>query len=409
MLRSAFLILLSLLLPSALLASPRATLDDYQKLQQWRYRSQPVAVPAEGIRWSFAGASWTLDSGRLWLAEPVADGVVTGIVFEGKGRFHMDVPDRVEKDQLRRFAKRPDLEAVDEPFTSFVLRMAGDVPVRLPKAPDSSFAVQPLARDRHVQWLTERLEDEDARILAALETPGDRVLRIDMKTASFGWLTWDFDGRRLEPVRLTSYNTTYPYREVWVSLGREGRGKDWTPAVDIENVDLSVDLTQPGREKDWVAAHFKAAMRFTARPEGAQAVQLYLHPLARVDAVRENGRPVPFVRDNLGRRSRTLDNRIYDRSLLVLLDEPVRTGQPRTIEVEYEIQLTNYVPGRDWYPSSENDETFLRDLHAATLTLTTTDKQEVRASGRKGEERKDGDHITSVWTVDQPVKMVTFS
>jgi hypothetical protein len=401
----AVLIFLLLVLPSAALASPRATLDDYQKLQQWRYQREPVMVPAEGLRWSFAGASWVLESGRIWLAEPVADGAVTGIVFEGKGRFHMDVPDAVEKAQLRRFAKRPDLEAVDEPFTSFVLRMAGDVPVHLPSGPASGFAVQSLARDRHVQWLTQRLEDEDARILAALDTPGDRVLRVDMKTGSFGWLTWDFDGRRLEPVRLMSYNTTYPYLEVWVSL----RGKDWTPAMDIENADLTIDLTQPGQEKGWVAARFKAAMRFTARPDGAQAVQLYLHPLARVDAVRENGRSVPFVRDNIGRRSRTLDNRIYDRSLLVLLDEPVRAGQSRTVEIEYEIQLTNYVPGRDWYPSSELDETFLRDLHTATLTLTTTDKQEVRASGRKGDERKDGDHVTSVWTVEQPVKMVTFS
>src|SRR5256885_16859118 len=111
--RSAFLVLLSLVLPSVLPAAPRATLDDYRKLQQWRYRREPVAIPAEGIRWSFGGASWTLEAGRIWLAEPVADGVVTGIVFEGKGWFHMDVPDPVEKDQLRRFAKRPDLETID--------------------------------------------------------------------------------------------------------------------------------------------------------------------------------------------------------------------------------------------------------------------------------------------------------
>ena len=208
-----------LLLAAPALAAPHATLEDYRKLHQWRYRAEPVAVPAAGIRWSFAGASWSLDSGRLWLAEPVADGAVTGIVFEGKGRFHMDVPDAVEKEQLRRFAKRPEMEAVDEPFTSFVLRLAGGVPVPLPSLQaQGACTVQPLARDRHVQWLTGRLEDEDARILAALDTPGDRVLRVDMKTASFGWLTWDFDGRRLEPVRLMSYNTTYPYLEVWVSL-----------------------------------------------------------------------------------------------------------------------------------------------------------------------------------------------
>jgi len=408
---AAVVLLLAVALASGAIAAPGATVDDYKKLQQWRYGSEPVTVPAAGIRWSFAGASWTLESGRLWLAEPVADGVVTGIVFEGKGRFHMDVPDPVEKAQLRRFTKRPDLEAVDEIFTSFVLRMAGEVPISLPTAPRSGFSVQSLARDRHMHWLTQRMEDEDARILSALDSPGDRVLRLDMKTGSFGWLTWDFDARRLEPVRLMSFNTTYPYLEVWVALdpdGRGGPGKDWTPAVDIQNADIAVDLTEPGREKDWVAARFKTAIRFTGRPDGARAVQLYLHPLAEVKAVRENGQPLSFVRDAIGRRSRSLDNRIYDRSLLVLLDEPIRAGQPRTIEVEYEIQLTNYVPGRDWYPSSENDETFLRDLHTARLTLTTTDKQEVRASGQKTDEHREAGKITSVWTADQPVKMVTF-
>jgi len=106
--RSTIAVLFLLAAPAQ--AAPRATVEDHQKLQQWRYRAEPVAVPAAGIHWSFAGASWSLDSGRLWLAEPVADGAVTGIVFEGKGRFHMDVPDPVEREQLRRFAKRPSLE-----------------------------------------------------------------------------------------------------------------------------------------------------------------------------------------------------------------------------------------------------------------------------------------------------------
>jgi hypothetical protein len=419
----AVLILLILACSSPLSAALRATADDYQALQQWRYRKETVNVPAEGLRWSFAGASWELQSGKLWLAEPTADGTVTGIVFEGKGRFHMDVPDPVEKRQLRRFAKKPDLEAVDEPFSSFVLRMAGDVPVPtvppLTNAPASGFTVQSLARDRHMQWLTERLDDEDARILAALDTPGDRVLRVEMKTDSFGWLTWDFDGRRMEPVRLISFNTTFPAQEVWVSLDPQGRDpenrrridRDWTPAVDIEHVDIAVDLTKNGREKDWVAAQFKTAVRFTARPGGTQAVQLFLNPLAKVAAVSENGRPVPFVRDATGKRSRTMDDRIYDNSLLVLLDEPIRAGQPRTLDVEYEIQITNFVPGRDWYPATEQDETFLRDLHTARLTLTTTDKQEVRASGRKEESPagNQSNRITSVWTVDQPAKIVTFA
>src|SRR5436305_5119824 len=408
-----FLLFLLALAPIVGAAAPPATLDDYQRLLQWRYRTEPVAVPAAGLRWSVAGATWTLESGRLWLAEPTAAGAVTGAVFEGRGRFHMDVPDPVELAPRRRFARRPDLAAVDEPFTAGVLRMAGGPPLPGLDAPGrAAFAVNDLARQRHLHWLTERREDEDARILAALDTPGDRVLRADMKTGSLGWLTWDYDAQRFEEVRLLSYNTTYPALEVWLSLHSpesRGAGGAWRPAVDVEHADIAVDLTRAGREKDWIAARFRTGLRFNSQADGAWAVQLWLNPLAEVTAVAEGGKPLRFVRDAIGRRSRALDDRIFDRSLLILLDEPLQTGKARRLDVEYEIQLTNYVPGRDWYPAAEHDETFLRDLHTARLEITATDKQEVRAMGRKTAERQDGDHAVTVWEVDHPVKMVTFT
>src|SRR4051812_50094066 len=112
----------TLLLPLLLLALPAAAQtaqslrDDYDRLQQWRFRSQPVAVPAGGLTWTVEGATWTFESGRIWLEEPTSGGVITGLVFAGKGRFQMAVPDAPELAPLRRFARPPHPTSVDEPL-----------------------------------------------------------------------------------------------------------------------------------------------------------------------------------------------------------------------------------------------------------------------------------------------------
>src|SRR6185295_3325756 len=389
-----------------------------------------IAVPAGGLRWSVEGATWTFESGRFWLAEPTSSGAVTGLVFEGKGRFQMEVPDPSELVQLRRFAKRPELAGLDETFSAMVLRTSGPMPINLPVDPASTpparaFEVNKLARERHLHWLSQRFFDADSRVIAALASPGDRYLRADMKTDGLGWLTWDYDSARIEEIRVESFNSAHPAIEDWLSLDRpeerdeHGRPTSrWTPAVDINHVDAAVDLTQPGRDKDWSKGLFKVGVLFTPQRDGGRAVQLYLDNFAKVTSVSEEGRPLPFLRDHVGERSASVDDRLYDASLVVLLDRPLAKGVERRIDFEYEMDLLNYAPGRDWYPSAEGDETIILDTHTARLKLTVRKKYEVRAMGRReeGEEGRngtdgegDGRASTSVWIVDQPVKMLTFS
>ncbi len=220
--RSVLSLLALLFLPHlAFSQTPDAAKADYDLLQRWRFRTQPIAVPAGGLRWNDEGGSWTLESGRIWLEEPTSGGVVTGLVFEGKGRFQMVVPDPIELVQLRRFTLKPDLAGVDEPFSQMVLRTVRDLPLKGVEIPPASgFEVNKLARDRHTQWLTQRIFDADARVLAGLLIPSDRYLRADMKTDGFGWLTYEYDGRRMEEIRLLHFNTTYPAEEVWLALDR---------------------------------------------------------------------------------------------------------------------------------------------------------------------------------------------
>jgi len=364
------------------------------------------------------GASWTLESGKVWFAEPF-EGVVTGMVFEGRGRFRMAVPDPVELAQLRRFTRKPDLQEIDEPITALVLRAAGETPVPLP-APSGSFKDHKLVRERHEHWLTQRLFDADARVLAALRTPGDRFLRVDVKTAGHGWLTFDYDEQRLEEIRLDTFNTAYSYPESWLSLdraadrderGRPGRRRE--PAIDVEHADIKADLTQPGRDEDLFKGRFQAGIRFTGKQAGARAVQLYLHPFAKVTSVTESGKPVGIIRDHIGGRKGIIDNRVYDESLVVLLDRPIVPDEPRQLDFEYEIDLTNYVHSRIWYPEAEGDETFLTDPHTARIELIARKKHELRSMGRREEtpeppQDADGKSY-GVWVIENPVKMVTFS
>ncbi len=70
-------------------------------MAKYRYSAEPLAVPATGIAFQIDTARWTLRSGRVWLQEPTADGRVAGLVFEGSGRFEMQLPDPVELRQLR--------------------------------------------------------------------------------------------------------------------------------------------------------------------------------------------------------------------------------------------------------------------------------------------------------------------
>ncbi|HSG38799.1 MAG TPA: M1 family aminopeptidase, partial [Thermoanaerobaculia bacterium] len=405
--------------PPTLAQTPEALRDDYQRLQQWRFRAEPIAVPAGGLRWTYEGATWILESGRLWLQEPTSGGAVTGLVFEGKGRFQMAVPDRTELAQLRRFAKKPDLAGLDEPFSSLVLRTSGELPLQeIAVPPAGRFEVNRKARERHEQWLTQRLLDADSRVVAGLASPGDQYLRIDMDTDAFGWLTYDYDGWRIEEIRLESFNTKYPTTEVWLSLDRSAerdeRGRPasrWQPALDIRHVDVAADLTAAGRDKDWYKGRFKVGVHILPQRDGDRAAQLYLHPFAKVTAVSEGGKPVPFLRDHVGKRSNSLDSRIYDASLVALVDPPLAKGAERRIDVEYELDMKGYASGRDWYPDAEGDETILFDTSTARLELTVRKKHQVRAMGRQeeGSGKEDGNTSKSVWIIDQPVKMLTFS
>ena len=420
MIRSSLLLAASLALASPLAATPA---DDYRELQQWRFGAS-ASLPAAGFSIAHEDAEWRLESGSVRLQQPTPAGVVTGMAFEGRGRFRMAIADPVELEQLRRFTGEEELESLDEEFTKLVLR-TGDPKVLEGLAPGAgSFKTHPLARERHDFWLRIRRLDADARVTSAILNAGEEFLRVDVKTARFGWLTYDYTSRRHEEVRLEHFNKAYSFLEQWLSLdtreerdasGRPGRfeGRD----LDVEHVDVVARLLRLGKDpgtsetsRFTINGDFTVRVDFATLRPGLRALQFYLHPFAEVKSVRdESGAELDFLRDRIGKRSNALDNRIYDHSLVVLTPEPVAPGAGRSLEFEYEFEVRNFMPGRAWYPGVDTIDTALRDLHTARLEVTTREKYDVRAMGELEEERTEKGLVTRSWRLERPVKMATFA
>ena len=239
-------------------------------------------------------------------------------------------------------------------FTALVLRTSGELPFGRPVPPATASRRNKLARERHEHWLTQRFFDADARVVAALATPGDRYLRVDMKTEGFGWLTCDYDADRHggDPRRELQRRRTPPSK-IWLSLDRaaerDPKGRPTSrcqPAIDIQHAGhrRGPDQARAGQGLDRRgSSRWGSGSPAAGRRPGRAALSRPRSP--SVTSVSEDGEPVPFLRDHIGGRRRGIDNRVYDDSLVVLLDQPLARGAERRLDLEYEMDVKQLRPG----------------------------------------------------------------
>ncbi|HEU4888045.1 MAG TPA: M1 family aminopeptidase, partial [Thermoanaerobaculia bacterium] len=415
--RSALLVVLAVLSLSAHAAVDPKT--DYERLQRWQF-SPAVPLPAGGVTLTRDTTTWTLTSGTVRLMEPLADGTVTGLVFEGQGRFAMTIPDRYELAQLRRFTEKDELSSIDQPITQLVLRTTDRAILDLfPAAPaNAAYARMPLAEKRHTLWLTELFDDPDARILAALLNGVPRMIA-DMNTADFDWLRYDYDATSAEEITLIRFRPRVP--EVWISLDRlEDRQKNGRPGsrhsafAALEHIDVKADLTKYGRIGDvgesrqrTLDGQYVVTATFAGIAPSVTALDLDLASTAHeLKVFSASGEPLTVYRDHIGKRSVHIDQKVHDGSLVVILPAPLKQGEKQQLRFEYTLETANYAPGAEWYPTLPEG---FEQRHTARLELTVRKKNELRAMGRMESRREDDKTETSIWLVERPAKMVTFS
>ena len=402
--RLPFLAALGLFATSALGAiAPNDARAEYERLQKWQF-STAVPLPSP-VTIARDTATWTLQSGTVRAMEPAGDGTVTGFVFEGNGLFTFGVPDKYELAQLRRFANRPKLERFEQKFTQLVLRTTDANVAKLFPAASAPYAPVPLATKRHESWLIDSFEDVDARVIAAMLNPGAQQFVADMDTADFNWIRYDHDSDRPEPTALLS--TDARGTEAWVSMGQAGLHR-----ASMDHIEVKADLTKQGRtvgrqHQSLIDGRYLVDATFTGLADVTHALKLTLLPSSReLEANAENGAPLTVFRDRIGKRSINVDNRLHDDEFFIILNEPLRRGEKQRIRFEYVLETGNFAPGRSWYPSIP--EAF-EQKHTARLELTVRKRNELRSMGRMEKRSENDDRETSVWIVDRPTKMVTFS
>ncbi|HVR41512.1 MAG TPA: M1 family aminopeptidase, partial [Thermoanaerobaculia bacterium] len=101
-----------------------------------------------------------------------------------------------------------------------------------------------------------------------------------------------------------------------------------------------------------------------------------------------------------------IGNDVYDDDVTIILPTPLARGQKRHIGFEYDLELPNYAPGGYWYP--EVPDTW-GEKFTARMELTVNKKNEVRSMGRMESKREENDREVSVWVVEHPTAMITFS
>lgn len=405
-----------------LLALPLFALDpkdaraEYDRLKKWQF-SQPAMLSAP-VTITRDTATWTLTSGAVRTMEPSGDGLVSGFIFEGQGTFKMAIPDRYEAAQLRRFAKRDTGTALEQPFTQLVVRTSDPTIATLVPAGAAPYNAYAPATKRHESWLVDTFEDIDARIVAARLNAGDIQFTADMKTADMNWLTYHYDSAAPEEISVVHTDSRGP--EVWISLDRaEERAQDGRPAagaprVSLDHIDVKADLTKNGREtvgsnyQRMLDGRYVVESTFTGLGAETHALRLGLMPSAEnvkaYDAA--SGAELTVFRDHIGKRSINIDNQYYDDEFVVVLGAPLRKGEQQKIRFEYGLETANYAPGRVWYPTIPDS---FEQKHTARLELTVRKKNELRAMGKMEKRTADGNAETSIWVVDRPAKMVTFS
>ena len=411
--------------PSSSSASSVAALGkaDYDRLLQRRFTTVPQAIPDGGVTFSRGAASWTLVSGTVRLQEPIAGagsgegaGQITGAVFEGTGRFRLQIDDAHERDQVRRFTELTSDGAFEATFHRMILRSPGgaeDFFAVPPPGAAAAYDRDALAAERHEHLLTLASLDADARVIIALLTPGSDYLLTELETEDHGWLLYDHDPRRKEEAQLRHWERGL--LESWLSLDQEeARTAAVTDAVKIPHVDIRADITEPGRgravgitETLPRIGRFTADLDCQAKVDGPRVLPLKLRGDAEVHAVRVDGEDVLFLRNHIGAGKLGISNERYDEDLVVLLPEPLAEGEKLALSVDYEIEIYNYLGGRRWYPDDFGRG--LLENHTGTIEVTMPDKLDARAMGRLVDESKSGHVVTKRWQIDKPTVMLTFT
>ncbi|MCP4155394.1 MAG: M1 family metallopeptidase, partial [bacterium] len=392
---------------------PGLTIPLYRQLNECKFSMEKIPVPTGGLKFNRDNASWSLESGHIQLMEPTPDGRITGLIFEGQGRFRMTIPNWVEREQFKRYTAKKDCKEVDDFFDKLIIRTPGAVLEQLPQLrQDLKYEKNKFAEHRHKHWIKSVGVDINARVTAGLLNPGDEFLWVEMDTRKFNKLTYVFDKYRREEIKLLKFKHRLNFKEIWLSLDRDSdRDKSGFPGInrrsrfDMIALDIEADLTDAKSNLYFTeikAAGFKTKLTVTPKEKGLRMMELSL-PKARINKVlNSEGKELPFIRKQAHKDILNKERDRFTESFWVLLDKTYKKDEAFEIVVDYKLDLENYTEGDSWYPTTPDNP---YKKYMIRFTAKHPAKLDIIAVGERLEETKTGKIKISTWNSRTPLEM----
>lgn len=403
------LALLALSVPP--LQAQAAAPTDYHERSSalWKLTRGNRAAPVRDLVLRRDAATITLETGTLYLLEPVADRVVAA-VFRGAGRLQYAPATTMEQGRLRLFRKST---RYDEPFDEMILFFADSTLEEVERQVTFTAGEAPGELARRFRELLDYFGDEgddylDPDLLRPLLN-GERTglfLAMVSNGANDPWMflvnPHEYEGIQL----LTRAKRTARARRVEAVTMERPLGEsapltgERRPEARIRHYALDISLPETGAGD----LRFKAVGRLdlTADTTIGPWLPFYLYEEMEVDSARwADGQPATVVKPR------------HSPYLWVRVPEPLRPGEVRTLVLGYQGDLLERFGSwfflkdpAGWYPSGLEGRT------PATYDLTFTSPAgfPVASVGRRTETSTPGPHlIRSHWVTTRPIWIASFN
>jgi len=347
---------------------------------------------------------------------PAILGRVTGAVFVGEGAFTLAPAVAYERDHLKTVIGS---ESVSESFERALLFFTDNAYQEL-KGTSRVLALPPGAADTWRamrQHLRERGESNvDAEILADLYNPKQPgFFTAYMRGKKYDDLRFFFKPRGViqelgpEEVGLTYDDIGKPEAGIWYLAHSSGeysngvfRSTEDSPSedkrvVDVESYRIQVEIAK----NEHLAA--KAGITFRCMAEGDRVIGFQLLPSLRVNAVRTEGRDLPFIQEDRRR----------DGTFHVVMPASMMKDRTYQIEIEYAGDQVIHNAGggnfsvrarTSWYPNNP-----FPDQAKFDLTYKVLRPYVLVSVGIPKKQEREGDFEVSQWVSDVPLAVAGFN
>lgn len=400
----------------------------YNQLKAFSLKGGVVDV--KGLALKKDRVQLTLD-GVVYLSEPV-EGMITGAVFIGEGKFIAETPaNDFERDNVRRLLGA-DLIASD--FKTAVFRFTDDTAKQLGQVTRDAGVVneqaQRLARETDERTLRETGANLPARLATSmlnLEKPGFFFAEFDGGKRNRFAVVLDHQNRipvahfRIdagEKGLIWAYNSSLYFAQVWLafySLEDYQRGRvlysDANDQIDIKHYRMDLDLRDYG-DRVKLNAQIQVepmqpnlrALTFNIGQDLGEFESERLKKQMRVKSARVGGVDLNWVQEN------------WESGLTVFLPEALKTKE--TVELELSLE-GDFITGSDFVPNCYYPRStitwFPRHgiLDRATFDLTFRHPKRLRVASvgtriSEDVDPQDTNTLVSKYQMTHPVALITF-